>query len=386
MSLPEPLKFQPKMRHCKHYAKAALFVLCSVIVAWYIMIKTVHPCSVPVPLLMPKVMYDNRHEKICTRNDKDSSFHMEPADPHSQPLDHHYLMLADERGQMGNLMFQVASAFGFAHALRYKTYIESSHPLAPYFDLQTTKRMTVTNVLELNEAECRSAVWKCHKDVLSHNLTLRGWFQSWKYFLDISPTVREIFTIKTVYFDQAKEFLTLNIHEDRIVIGIHVRRGDKLSAMDRACGNIVASVGYINKAMELFREQYNNAFFVVVSDDIKWCRENIVARDVIFSDFKEPVIDLAIMTLCDHMIITVGTFGWWGAWLGRGGKVIYLKDFPLVGSWLDAFGMYKEDYYPLDWVGLSNFAMRLAPNTYNITMILTLVLHSVILYMSSAFL
>lgn len=352
------MKFHLKKSQCKFYVKAALFALSCVLLAWYIMLRTVHPCYMPMPLLASKVMYDNRnHRRSCATDERDTSFHMESVYSREKPFDNQYLMLADERGQLGNLMFQVASAFGFSHALGYKTYIGSSHPLVPYFNLsvKATKNMILTNVLELFEDECRGAVWKCHKEVLSHNLTLRGWFQSWKYFHDVSPLIREIFTIKTTYMDQAKGFFKSNVPENKIIIGIHVRRGDKLSSVDRKCGNIVASGDYIKRAMELFRKQFYNAFFIVVSDDIRWCRENIVGHDVIFSPFVEPVIDLAIMTLCDHMIITVGTFGWWGAWLG-GGKVIYLKDFPLAGSWLDKVGMYKEDYYHPDWVGLSNIA------------------------------
>ena len=102
--------------------------------------------------------------------------------------------------------------------------------------------------------------------------------------------------------------------------------------------------------MGYFRQKYKNAFFVVLSNDQKWCKDNIIGNNVIFSDFRKAIIDMAVMSLCQHMIITVGTFGWWGGWLS-GGIVIYLKDYPRPGSYL---AKSLVDYYPPDWIGMSN--------------------------------
>ena len=63
-----------------------------------------------------------------------------------------------------------------------------------------------------------------------------------------------------------------------------------------------------------------------ISNDWKWCKDNIIVNDVTFSDFKEAIIDMAIMSLCQHMTITVGIWGisagWWGGWLS-GKTVVY---------------------------------------------------------------
>ena len=47
----------------------------------------------------------------------------------------------------------------------------------------------------------------------------------------------------------------------------------------------------------------------------------------IYSDCRLTITDMAIMSLCDHIIITAFTFGWWGAWLSKG-NVVYLHDYP----------------------------------------------------------
>ena len=82
-----------------------------------------------------------------------------------------------------------------------------------------------------------------------------------------------------------------------------------------------------------------------------WCSKNIKGNNIFLSPFHDPGIDLALASLCDHMIITVGTYGWWAGWLS-GGQVIYYADYPIPGSKIDR-EFSKEDYYPADWIPLS---------------------------------
>ncbi|KAL3871028.1 hypothetical protein ACJMK2_039052 [Sinanodonta woodiana] len=103
--------------------------------------------------------------------------------------------------------------------------------------------------------------------------------------------------------------------------------------------------------MTYFREKYSSIVFIIVSDDISWCKENIkINYDKVFSKFDDPMVDMAMLSVCDHMIITSGTFGWWGAWLA-GGDVVYFKGFPRPGSEIDQ-GMCHDDYYPPQWIGM----------------------------------
>ena len=340
----------------KNYLLLTVAVLLgSLLITWRILTWVVHPCYLPVSLVKPDKFLEELHTRRCRVVSRSpDSFTMEAINPELRRSEHHYIMLWDARGRVGNMMFQIAGAYGYARALGYKLYIDDSHPLLPFFELQPSKKMKLTNVVELKESECRSVVWKCYSDILTRNLSLNGWFQSWKYFSDVSQTIRDMFTIKSRYLDQAKAFLQSKVPANKTRVGIHVRRGDLLTEERINCGNFVATAGYIYRAMEYFRSRYSNVMFVVVSEDIPWCKENIISHDVIYSPFREPVIDLAIMTLCRHMIVTIGTFGWWGAWLG-GGQAVYVKEFPRKNSWVDNFGMYKEDYYPPGWVGLSNY-------------------------------
>ena len=95
--------------------------------------------------------------------------------------------------------------------------------------------------------------------------------------------------------------------------------------------------------MAFFRTRCNNTHFIVYSGDMRWSRQIINGSDVTFSPF-EPAVDFSILGLCDHVVITVGTFGWWAGWLA-GGSLVYLRDYLRKGSDLDLWQP-KDRYYP----------------------------------------
>lgn len=258
-------------------------------------------------------------------------------------------------GRLGNMMFQMAGAVGIAQTLKYTPAISKNNPMVQYFNLTTVKVFPkpLNATLKVHEGEWMKGNWTGkHPDYLCYNLTVSGYYQNWKVFNSTPEAIRDVFSIKPEHLNKAKSFLASNVPESRTVIGFHVRRGDYLLPYKQERGRVVADKNYTVKAMNFYRQRYKNAHFVVCSDDMKWCKENIQGPDVTFSNFTQPIVDLGIMSLCHHMIITGGTFGWWGAWLS-GGTVVYLNDFPRPGSPLDK-GDFRKKYYPSQWIGMSN--------------------------------
>ena len=89
---------------------------------------------------------------------------------------------------------------------------------------------------------------------------------------------------------------------------------------------------YFIKAMNHFREMYKSPIFLVVSDEVPRAKKTIIDsqqehKDIFFvgtiddaidgkiSKTESIGIDLAILSLCDHIIMTHGTFGLWGTFL-----------------------------------------------------------------------
>ncbi len=81
----------------------------------------------------------------------------------------------------------------------------------------------------------------------------------------------------------------------------------------------VPTLGYIRKAMKQFND--NNCVFVVFSggkkddnnsNDMSWCKKNIQAKYIEYSANRDAIDDFALLTKCNHYIISFGSFGWWG--------------------------------------------------------------------------
>ena len=79
---------------------------------------------------------------------------------------------------------------------------------------------------------------------------------------------------------------------------------------------------YFTHAMEYFKQKYNRVQFIVTSDDLAWCKDNILGEHIAYSTHNYT-IDLAILSLSDHIIISLGTFSWWAGWLCKGTTVYY---------------------------------------------------------------
>ncbi|KAF0292284.1 Galactoside 2-alpha-L-fucosyltransferase 1 [Amphibalanus amphitrite] len=111
-------------------------------------------------------------------------------------------------------------------------------------------------------------------------------------------------------------------------IGVHVRRTDYAQWLPKFVGGRLVGADFLERALALMRSRHRDALFVVISDDPEWCRREMVTRTgatdvVVAGDGQQlhPGGDLAMLTACNHSIITHGTFGFWGAYLG-GGEVI----------------------------------------------------------------
>ncbi|XP_053378733.1 galactoside alpha-(1,2)-fucosyltransferase 1-like [Mercenaria mercenaria] len=263
-----------------------------------------------------------------------------------------FIALNSPGGRTGNQLFQIAALFGIAFDYDLVPIIKPSFPLLKYFDLPN-----VSDVKLKNSTTCAPQLPGIFHDCFNStetdtvlNMTIHGLFQSWKYFKNSVDRIRTILKIRPEYLQTAKLFLEGNNKDGRKNICIHVRRGDMAREFYVKRGFAVVDINFINKAIQFCEMNFKDALYFVLSNDIKWCKENI-KRKVVFSNFKDSGYDLALMTLCDHVVVTSGSFGWWGAWLSKG-TAVYFNGYPRPGSQQDT-RFSRQDYYPSNWIGLS---------------------------------
>ncbi|XP_046550387.1 galactoside 2-alpha-L-fucosyltransferase SEC1-like [Haliotis rubra] len=256
------------------------------------------------------------------------------------------------QGRLGNHMFQYASLLGIAFLSGRVPVLENSlttQNLTKLFDISFVGNVSKANMASFHETKYASYDCELY-NLPDSKIEVQGYRQSWKYFYSIRTEIRKEFTFVQKYRNLSAQCFQkyTGQYKNRSVIGLHVRRTDMTQY--REMGYTSAPLSYIRKAIRHMKTKFRDPIFLIATDDKRWCRKNLQSPDVILMDNTDPYLDFATLTLCDHMIMTVGTFGWWAAWLSNG-YTVYYKDYPRAGSWL-ASEFTDADYFMPDWVPL----------------------------------
>ncbi|CAG5127944.1 unnamed protein product [Candidula unifasciata] len=188
------------------------------------------------------------------------------------------------------------------------------------------------------------------------NLRVDGYLQSFCYFAEIMDEVRQEFTFQDHITVAALNLLNdvhIN-HNASVIVGVHARRGDILEKRWHDLGLRVPEKSYFVKAFRLLKSKCpgRNITFIVVSDDMTWCRENLFRQGVVCMPPASAAVHLAVLSMCDHVIINGGTYGWWAGWLAKG-YVIYYTAYMANGTYFGRL-VNRRTYYPPQWIGLEN--------------------------------
>ena len=145
-----------------------------------------------------------------------------------------------------------------------------------------------------------------------------GYWQNEGNFKHVRNKILEAYTFPE-FADERNVELAERLNS-AISVSCHVRRGDYLKEPNMC----VCTPSYYARALTLMNERVNPNLYVIFSDDIQWCKENLSGligdREVVFVDWnkgEDSFRDLHLMTLCKHNIIANSSFSWWGAWLNQ---------------------------------------------------------------------
>jgi hypothetical protein len=127
-------------------------------------------------------------------------------------------------------------------------------------------------------------------------ICIKGWFQSYKYFINHIDYIREVINIPINPAYKGK-------------VGIHVRRGDYLRWPKKFP---VVTEQYIRQAMKMFG---TSAEFVFFSDGKDWVESHFPGYEINQTPTDKPLIAMGEMASCSHNIIANSSFSYWGAML-----------------------------------------------------------------------
>lgn len=146
---------------------------------------------------------------------------------------------------------------------------------------------------------------------------LTGYWQSERYFADVTQTIRTDFT-----FRQPMSSRNLELAEEIgavSAVSLHVRRGDYANNPRTKATHGVCPLAYYEAAIHYIAERVEAPHFFVFSDDMDWVRANLKSQFpysyVDHNQSTESYNDMRLMSLCKYHIIANSSFSWWGAWL-----------------------------------------------------------------------
>ena len=263
-------------------------------------------------------------------------------------------------GGLGNQMFQIAAACGTVNRFNSATGVFEHRGSPKGIEVRqfgVNFNLPHTHIQGFKPTKYRDTFYKnipitdfvpetYHKEPFFHyqtvpdadDILLWGYFQSDKYFEGFHDEVRNLFTFSPNIKNKIDDRMS---GIDKHTVSVHVRRGDYLRFPNI---HPTCSVEYYTQAFSRFPDSY----FIVASDDIPWCEQNISGERVIFSNCTSELEDLYLLSQCDSSILSNSSFAWWGSYLGKEkDKVIAPKTWFGPGGPQDFYDIYRAGWETL---------------------------------------
>ena len=208
------------------------------------------------------------------------------------------------RGRLGNQMFQYALLRGVAARTGYGVEIPAG-PKVTLWSFPLNAGKSAEEALYPHNFRERGFGFCPEVFDQPDGTDYTGYYQTEKYFSHIEAEIRTTFLFPQTIMEEIAPVRTLR--QRGPVVSVHVRRRDYVN--NDAHADLYGD--YYPNAMRMF----DACTYLIVSDDIPWCRQRFQGSNMQFFHGSSMYADLAAMAACDHHIISNSTFSWWGAWL-----------------------------------------------------------------------
>ena len=230
--------------------------------------------------------------------------------------------------------------------------------LKPYrfFDTSTKNKFHKKSIFIKRNVEIKEQGYQFSKITANYNkmnVYLDGYWQSYKYFQDISDDLKNEFQFSLPLTNEQYR-LSEKIKKTESVC-VNFRRTDFVTIPSAIQTHGVPTLDYYYKALELVKSKVGNSIEIFVfSDDIEWCKKHFKVNEPIYfvthTLYKGERFSayLQLMTLCKHFIIPNSTFGWWAAWLAENNdKLVVTPEKWFIDKELQS---QTQDLRPKNWI------------------------------------
>lgn len=244
-------------------------------------------------------------------------------------------------GRAGNFLFECAAAFGYAkkHRLQFSVPKRTSNEFwSPIYlnHLQNPNYNEGIETIMVYEKNFHYDELPFDESWRSKNITLQGYFQSFKYFDEYRQEMLNTFDIPYKIISDT--------------CSIHARYGDYLTITGK---HIIIDEDYLTKAMTLITEKTEIIKFKVFSDDLPLFKERHgKLYDFEYSENNDIIKDLIEMSCMHSNIGSSSTFSWWAQYLNRNPeKVVITQRNWFQGGWKEnTLPVYTHDLLPESWI------------------------------------
>lgn len=279
-------------------------------------------------------------------------------------------------GGLGNQLFIYATGYELSQKLGCPLYVDttwfrtqadrkiglnlftnnaiftSSQPLIRRAEIQIHKIMAPllsksTNVFVESKMDYLPEVSK-----LPVGSTLRGYFQSWKYFQEYAPKIRmQIYGL----LNPSEWYQTRRVEfqDQENWVAVHVRRGDYLNAGTRDVHGITG-VDYYKNAVEQIDSQFGNQMPLKIFSDDHSAAQTLFQGDERRIEFVQeppnsnPLENMLLMSQGSGIIAANSSFSWWAAWLGES----ITRPVIVPNPWFRTKSINQDDLFLQDWTPL----------------------------------
>ena len=238
-------------------------------------------------------------------------------------------------GRLGNQMFQLAAIKSLSLKNKSQAYLpedidtritDGQNCLLQYFkhNIPSINPNNCTHLELFREAQNHLEVLDRRFFDISGSIALHGHFESEHFFKDYKNDIISMYTFVDSIDAFSRDYIESikQRYPNKEIVGIHFRRGDYRETHETP--QVFLRYIYYAQNVEFNDNKYIFLLFTGGNQqkgnsnesDMNWCKQHI--PNSLFCEVNDTIKDLAIMTKCDHMILTTkSTLGWWGAYLNK---------------------------------------------------------------------
>lgn len=263
---------------------------------------------------------------------------------------------------LGNQLFELASLIGLAKRYNTSLMLPPKWQYRSSFNLNSSIQYgNVDAFASIREPEfhcCLEFFDKFEHVLKNERVYVEGYFQSELYWKPFEDEIRKAFEFAISIKEDTDSFLTNNDIEVENFVAVSVRRGD--FAVD--ANHYLLPFEYYIGAITLYFPEKD---IMVFSDDIPWCKVHFCMADrrIVFSENKNAIEQLSLMSRFSDFVLANSTFSWWGAYLSQAKTKKVVRPYYHFDGELKIKNNLK-DHYPSSWIVYNHYKINMHHTVY----------------------